>query len=341
MMPGMAGDALCRRLRADPRFAALKIVLVSSMQMPAAILQEQPPLFDQILVKPLRSRALVDNLARLCEAPAPRPIIAAKPSCEAAPASGRVLLAEDNPVNRQVAVAMLGRSGYQIDEVVDGAEAVAAIEARAYDLVLMDVQMPVMDGVEATRRIRALPGARSGVPIIALTAHAMSGAREQYIAAGMNDYLSKPFTRVQLLELVGKWIGQTAAEPSEPLAEEAAAGPEPILDEAILQDLVGGEAESFVANLVGSYLASSAELLSAIERGIETRDLPALRRAAHDLVSTGGSFGARRLQLQAERMGAAGRAGDVAAALTLARELVPIARQTETALKVRFLAEAL
>ena len=103
------------------------------------------------------------------------------------------MLAEDNPINREIALIILRKAGYHVDAVENGVEAVSAVRRHRYELVLMDVQMPVMDGEEATKRIRALEAPLGSVPIVALTAHAMAGARDRYLQCGMNDYLSKPF----------------------------------------------------------------------------------------------------------------------------------------------------
>ncbi len=120
----------------------------------------------------------------------------------------KVLVAEDNQVNQLVIVAMLNRLGHQVDLAANGAEAVAAVERVPYDLVLMDVQMPEMDGPAATRSIRRLPGPASRVPIIALTANAMAGHREEYLAAGMNDYVSKPIKMRELLAAMARCAGK-------------------------------------------------------------------------------------------------------------------------------------
>jgi len=135
----------------------------------------------------------------------------------------KVLVAEDNQVNQLVIVTMLNRLGHQVDLAANGAEAVAAVERVPYDLVLMDVQMPEMDGPTATRAIRRLPGAASRVPIIALTANAMAGHREEYLAAGMNDYVSKPLKMRDLLAAMARCAskprdGSGAAAESPPTA---------------------------------------------------------------------------------------------------------------------------
>jgi CheY-like chemotaxis protein len=109
-----------------------------------------------------------------------------------------VLLAEDNKINQRLAVAILEHAGHRVDIADNGAQAVEAVKRQDYDVVLMDSQMPVLDGIAATRKIRALPAPKGGVPIIALTANAMLGASEEYLAAGMNDYVSKPIDASQL-----------------------------------------------------------------------------------------------------------------------------------------------
>ena len=117
----------------------------------------------------------------------------------------RLLLADDNPVNAKLARMLLERAGHKVDAVPDGLSAVKALEAHAYDLVLLDLQMPVMGGLEATARIRAMPDpARAGTPIVAVTANAMRGDRELCLAAGIDGYLTKPISAASLLEEVGR-----------------------------------------------------------------------------------------------------------------------------------------
>jgi CheY-like chemotaxis protein len=141
-----------------------------------------------------------DGETRMEERPAVEPAVIV-------PRRGRILLVEDNDINRRVAVTVLTKVGYAVDVALNGSEAVAAVERGGYDLILMDSQMPEMDGLEATRRIRAMEvGSHTRVPIIALTAHAMAGTRERLIAAGMDDYLSKPVRPRELIEAVEHWL---------------------------------------------------------------------------------------------------------------------------------------
>jgi CheY-like chemotaxis protein len=166
--------------------------------------------FAAYLPKPVTAAMLLECLRQL-------PLVTGSPGddgtgpitahslSERRPASLRILLADDNPLNCRLAVLMLEKAGHAIDVVEDGGAAIEAVRAKDYDLVLMDVQMPEVDGLEATRRIRALPIARAGVPVIAITANAMAGDDRRCIAAGMNDYITKPIDRARLLSTVDKW----------------------------------------------------------------------------------------------------------------------------------------
>jgi len=207
MMPGLSGEALAGRIRSIPELTATKLVLSSSVG-PTGRSPKANNILDAILDKPVRQRDLLACLARLHlgseerEKPAPQ-----KPEAEqSVPKSGglKILLAEDNKINQQFALALLERAGHKVDVAENGLVAVDAVMRTDYDIVLMDVQMPQMDGLQATRQIRVLPAPKCRVPIIALTAHAMSGAREQYLDAGMDDYISKPIEPAILLELLNK-----------------------------------------------------------------------------------------------------------------------------------------
>jgi CheY-like chemotaxis protein len=158
--------------------------------------------FDAVLEKPLRTRDLRDCLARLAAGLAPPPrreAPAAAPPPPRPPTGLRILLAEDNKVNQMFMLAVLNKAGYRVEVAENGLQAVAAVKASDFDIVLMDVQMPELDGVEATRQIRDLPPPRNAVPIVALTANAMMGAADEYLGAGMDAYLSKPIAPALLL----------------------------------------------------------------------------------------------------------------------------------------------
>ena len=210
---GLGGLPLAERIRAAHPGTAPWLVLVCSAGEAEAALSGDGPI-NGVLDRPVRRDALIACLTRMtdsgqessgdvAEGTAPRqPPVGPSPPSEARPGPGlRILVAEDNLVNQQFALAMLTRAGHQVTLASNGAEAVLAVREGDFDLVLMDVQMPVLDGVAATRQIRALAGRKGSVPIIAVTADAMLGARETYLAAGMDDYLSKP---IRINELLGK-----------------------------------------------------------------------------------------------------------------------------------------
>ena len=213
MMPGLTGEGLAMRIRAIPGLAETKLVLVSSAGG-QDLKKHRTRMLDAILDKPLRQRDLVDCLSRLyarphSAPPMPATGIAALPAAAAGPRSGlRILLAEDNRINQIVAEAILTGAGHCVDMVANGVLAVDAVRRNDYDVVLMDVQMPELDGVQATKQIRALPPPKCRIKIIAMTAHAMAGDRETYLSAGMDDYVSKP---IEIPILVAKLTSLTSA----------------------------------------------------------------------------------------------------------------------------------
>jgi CheY-like chemotaxis protein len=201
-MPEMDGVALARSIRA--RDARLPLVLFSSLGRREA--GDVGALFDAYLAKPLRQSQLFDTLVGLLAHDAVAKPQAAKAATSkldpgmAARHPLRILLAEDNVVNQKLALRLLQQMGYRADLASNGIEAIASVERQAYDVVLMDVQMPELDGLDATRRIRALGPAHDGLRIVAMTANAMQGDREMCMGAGMDDYLTKPIRVERLVE---------------------------------------------------------------------------------------------------------------------------------------------
>jgi HPt (histidine-containing phosphotransfer) domain-containing protein len=208
----------------------------------------------------------------------------------------------------------------------------------------MDVQMPEMDGVEATKRIRALPGAASRVPIVALTAHAMHGAREQYLGAGMDEYLSKPIVREQLVGVVQRLLGRAGADTTEAApppravaaSDESTASAAPDLDDAQLAAVEAVMRAADFAGLIESYIEASGPRARRLGELAAAGDLKQLVREAHDLKGVAGNFGARRVHLLARDLEFAckgGRADDVA---RLVREIVVASDRAEAEMRRRF-----
>jgi len=213
----MSGEELGRAIKADPQLRALDLVMMASSGLRGDAARVKEIGFAAYLPKPVTATTLLDCLVQLrggqaggAGSPGEAGLITVHSMSERRPPCLRILLADDNPVNCRIAVLMLSKAGHRIDVVDDGALAVEALRRTDYDLVLMDVQMPGVDGLEATRRIRRLPSARAGVPVIAITANAMAGDEERCRAAGMNDYVTKPIDRARLLSKVVEW-GRKAA----------------------------------------------------------------------------------------------------------------------------------
>jgi CheY-like chemotaxis protein len=211
-----------------------------------------------------------------------------------------VLLVEDNEVNQAVAVAMLRRHGYSVDVVENGREALDAVASTPYAAVLMDCQMPVMDGYTATAELRRRENGGDHVPIIALTAHAVDGERERCLAAGMDDFLAKPVRADELVATLERLIEPRLLDP---IALQQ------------LQDAVGNEA--MVARIVDMFFAQATTHLDAIMRAVAAGDADTASRCAHSLkggAATVGAVGVARIAREVE-------GGDLAAAERLAEAL--------------------
>jgi signal transduction histidine kinase/DNA-binding response OmpR family regulator len=210
-LAGGAGAELVRQIRAEPALATLRLLAMTSVTGSAAHAAAAAPGVDGQLRRPPRQAHLGDELQRILGVSRAAPLEqvssgARETDDRPAPLGGRVLLVEDNAVNQAVALGMLGALGCTVTVAGDGREAVERVTREAFDVVLMDCQMPVMDGFEATAMIRRIGAGHPRTPIIALTANALQGDRERCLAAGMDDYLAKPFTMAQLAEAIGRWL---------------------------------------------------------------------------------------------------------------------------------------
>jgi len=214
MMPGMGGDMVAERIRNDAGLHQPRLVLASSIGIPLSTDRAAGAGFEAFLTKPVRHQALVSCLSGLIAQAGPERLAEASalPEDETPAVQGRILLAEDNTINTLLATTLLEAVGYSVEAVVNGADAVKAAQHVRYDLILMDVHMPVMDGLEATRRIRSLGGEAASVPIVAMTANAMTSDQEACLAAGMNDFVSKPFDADAFLSVVSRYVEQQQLE---------------------------------------------------------------------------------------------------------------------------------
>jgi len=214
----------------------------------------------------------------------------------------RILLAEDNVVNQKVALRLLARLGYRADVVANGLEVLEAVQRRPYDVVLMDVQMPEMDGREASRRLKlSIPGAR--VPrIIALTADAMAGDREKCLAAGMDDYITKPIH----VEALVKALARTRPQPG---PEELETRASPVIDLKQFEEFRYTMGADFIGEVLAVFTADAPELLRELQQALADDDPEGFCRAAHSLKSNAAACGAvtlAELARELERLGKEG-----------------------------------
>ena len=302
-VPGLDGLSLGRIIKDDPSIASTRLVLMASVLRTGDPERMCDAGIDARLNKPLRQSELYRCLTEILRGPD-------EPSCltNVAPRKSHernkkrprhypvsILLAEDNPVNQEVASSMLGNMGCTVEIAVNGREALEALSRGRYDIVLMDCQMPEMDGFEATRQYRereararltdSSVGKNGGrVPIVALTAHAMKGDREQCLAAGMDDYLSKPFTQDQLGEVLERWSDSTTKTYSSP------------------------EDEELPMKLIQTYVHDSPRIMSELDMAIRNQDADAMFHTAHKLKESSAHIGAARLVALCSELEILGRA---------------------------------
>ena len=262
-----------------------------------------------------------------------------------ATAKARILLAEDNPVNQKVAVRMLEKMGHRVDVVGNGLEAVQAARDLPYDLILMDCQMPEMDGYQAVAEIRKLEGTARHTPIIAMTANAMAGDRERCLEAGMDDYVAKPVRGAELTAALNRRLTVTrevveepelapapepAAAPAVEVVTIATTTPEPMMADAGIDDTILAEIAEFageggaglVQELVRLFFSESAARMEAMREGVAQADPGRLARAAHAMKGGGGNLGAVRLAGYCEQLERLGRKGSTEGAAALVTQVI-------------------
>jgi PAS domain S-box-containing protein len=242
----------------------------------------------------------------------------------------RILLAEDNPANQMVIRAILEVANQKVDIVADGLEALEAVSSRPYDIVLMDISMPEMDGMESTRMIRKLPAGKNKIPIIALTAHALPGDRERFLAAGMDDYLTKPIQRSSILNCIAHWTLSKETNDTEildnaPLLLGEDEQLDNFVDEQILIQLVKDTSADIVPELLLSYIADAKIRLDNIQQAIKQHDAKVLEFETHTLGSSAIAHGNHKLHLQARKIEHFCIEKDIEQAFLLATPLLKLA----------------
>jgi len=308
-MPDLDGVALARGIREHRPAIALPLLLFTSLGRREAGAEGVG--FSAHLTKPIKPSQVFDALvAALAGQPTrvdrrtPSPVELDSEMAARHPL--RILVAEDNVVNQKLALRLLEQLGYRADVAANGLEAVAAIERQPYDLVLMDVQMPEMDGFEASREItRRWPG-DDRPRIVAMTANAMQGDRELCLAAGMDDYMSKP---IRVDELVAA-LQRTAAGDGAHKPEAERPSTE-VLNRAAFERLRTAMGADFLDELLATFVEDARELVGTMRRALGEKDPDAFRRAAHSLKSNAASVGAMTLSSQARDLEMLAKSGNV------------------------------
>jgi len=249
------------------------------------------------------------------------------PTLEERGAPLNVLMAEDNMFNRKVALLMLEKMGIHADVAFNGVEAVEKVREKSYDIILMDIEMPEMDGIEATKRIRMMSDEDKQPCIIAMTAHAFSVIKDEYNEAGMNDFIAKPVKYDSLQQVLERNTGLDLTPPVETheiAGEETPGKDQPLLDEAVLKELRGDggpSSSAFLFELFDAFLSETPDLVNEVSYAIQVQDPSLLARNAHQLKSNSATLGAVRLSKLFSELERLGRANDIAPA----RETLPAA----------------
>ncbi len=342
-LPDMSGEQLGAAILARPQLGATRLVLTVTMGTPSVTARVRKLGFHASLTKPVRLSSLyrwlcvTNGLADAAELGIRDDDTTVATPTARPRRSGRILLVEDSHVNQVVATAMLKKVGYQVDAVGNGLEAVEAVRTLPYDVVLMDLAMPEMDGFEATAEIRRLPGPQSRIPIIAMTANALPGDRERCLAQDMSDYITKPIDCNRLLAGMEQWIGSDSSRCTREDGVKPGSGASVgggganegdevgRIDLNILRQLEEDTEPQLLGRAVGMFIDETNTRLAQIVRATATGDWGRLQREAHTLKSSAGTFGATGLQDHARRLDEACKHGDHALASALAAAIAEVA----------------
>ncbi|QEG39925.1 response regulator [Roseimaritima ulvae] len=359
MMPDMDGFELAKRIRSDSRHQDCRLIMLSSAGQTASSVWQELGI-ARYLMKPVKQSDLRDTFLRVLGISKSPPSAAADKAASAfAPSIPRelglrILVAEDGHVNQLVARGLLENLGHRVDVANNGREALAAVASKTFDIVLMDVMMPEMDGIEATAAIRQREqNTDAHIPIIAMTAHALAGDRERFLDAGMDDYITKPVGIGRLAEAIRRNSPPTSgsspasAPPSSTSAAAlsgtqsvTAVGSQPPADSSRqvinidqARARLGGAGDDVLAALAGALLQECPQRIEEIERGLATQDAVLTTRAAHSLKSAASHFAAKAVMDLARRMEMLGRESNLAAIEELFDELKQHASELTTALQ--------
>ncbi len=306
-MRGLDGFEVARVVQGDPELSKTRLMMLTSAGMRGDARRCRELGIAAYLPKPVSRFDLLEAAALLAESdPKEHPGgLVTRHTIDETRRRLQILLAEDNPVNQQVAATMLRKRGHHVDIVANGRDAVNAVADKEYDLVLMDVQMPELDGVSATKEIRS---SGNKLPIIAMTAHAMAGDRERCLVAGMTEYVAKPFKPHELFAAVEGWSLSQGSEDGDTERDD---GP-PVDVESFRSTLREAGVEEAVESMIEAFLHDAPRRMDQLESAVLAADVGQVYKTAHAFKSASGTIGARRLAELLKQVEAAGRSGDPA-----------------------------
>ncbi len=340
-MPEMTGEEVLKEIKQDSSISDVKVIILTSMGQSSDGKRMKDLGCDAYLFKPVKQRQLFETILNIYQS---EDIKRARAEAEKEKerklaqarqrdnSNVRILLAEDNPINRKLALKILDKANYKVDAVENGKKAVSALEEGQgkYDVVLMDVQMPEMDGYEATRAIRESGKPWADIPIIAMTAHAMQGDKEKCLQAGMNDYVTKPIKTDVLFEVLKKWCNNKQ-ERNENMNEQTQTSSCPINVESALERCAGDR--EFLNEMLVEFMDIAAEQLKRISDIIEEGNAQELAKLAHSLKGASANLGAEAVSAIALELEKAGKEGELEGAKQLWEQLKEKVEEVEQYVK--------
>jgi len=346
-MPGLDGEQTTIEIKKTPEINEVPIVILTSIGRRGDIAHMAEAGCSGYLVKPVKQSQLLNTINTALNSHGAKELssrytVSRQKITETKQRNSHILLAEDNPINQKLIAALLEKAGYNVDVVENGRVAVEAVEKDAYDVVFMDIQMPQMDGFEATKAIREKEGKNSHTPIVAMTAHAMKGDREKCLEAGMDDYISKPVQPQEMFDLIKKWTkpadkqksgkpkaakktekAPTAKRPETKVGGEGAgkitSTDSPVDVEAALLRFDGdGE---FLQEMLEEFMNYAPKHLKTLSEAVKSGDAALVQEEAHSVKGAAGNLSANRIYNIAFKIEDRGRNNDLSDISSLMKEL--------------------
>jgi two-component system, sensor histidine kinase and response regulator len=336
-MPVMDGEQTLRAIKNNPKIKDVTVIVLTSLGVRGEVARLEALGCEGYLLKPTKQSQLFDTIITVLNQRnntperEPIPVITRHTIAEQKFKQVRILVAEDNPMNQKLAMALLTRAGYPAEIMENGKLVVDALKKTSYDLIFMDVQMPEMDGFEATKIIREMEGEKKHTPIIAMTAHAMKGDRERCLKVGMDDYITKPIEPKEMFKAIEKWSKTTDKKDrirSLRKPKEEVQGKNIPLDlETTLKRFDGDF--GFFKELMSEFLSNITQQLQILNQAVKAGDAKLVEREAHTIKGAAGNLGAKNLAESALKLELLGRNGNLENAVNLIIELESATKRVE------------